>query len=257
MASPKRIAADNEVKGGASAPSTGGEKSAPQLDTLTGYLLRRAHYVYYTYWLEHFRGGDEAITPMQSGVLIMLARNPRITQSVLARMMGIKAPTAFKLILGLENKGYVERYRSSNDKRAQLIGLTAAGARILETITQVARLRDEQLMAGFTAAERMLLSEMLSRIIIQGNDHLGISQEIVSSQLLGARKENDREPAREVHPSRPDDGAGGAPVSAEAERANSKKRAKRLKVIVNGSKDTPGRKWYARARQRQVSRRRP
>lgn len=201
----------------ASAPA---EIDSPALDTVFGYLLRRAHYVYNTYWLTHFRATETPITPMQAGVLLMLRRHPDVTQSELGRLMGIEAPTAFNLVSKLEKPGYIERVQDGADKRAQMLRLTPAGLEILKAVAELVPIRDADLMAGISEADRALLARLLVRIIVNGNDHLGISQQVISAAGIDS-------------PSTAADADGGEEDSARRGR--------------NGGR-TPPRKWRAHKR---------
>jgi DNA-binding MarR family transcriptional regulator len=115
---------------------------------------------------------------------MMLRRHPNVTQSVLARIMGIEVPTAFHLVLKLEQNGYVARAPDDADRRAQLLRLTSEGERILRVIAELTPARDTDLLAGFAPEEREILARLLTRIIVRGSEHLGISQQVVVAPTM-------------------------------------------------------------------------
>jgi hypothetical protein len=70
--------------------------AAPNLaapDGFTGYLLRRAHMIFVQHWQLRFRAAPVAVSPVQGGILVILAGRQDMTQAMLARQLGVEAPT--------------------------------------------------------------------------------------------------------------------------------------------------------------------
>ena len=95
--------------------------------------------------------------------------------------MGIEVPTAFKALKRLEEGGYLKRVNDKSDKRARALRLTAEGVRILDDIDAFNPVRDENLLADFSVAERRQFTYLLTKLIVRAAEHLGISQEVVTN----------------------------------------------------------------------------
>jgi len=92
----------------------------------------------------------------------------------LADSAGIAAPTATRLVDGLERAGVVRRERSARDRRNVLVSLTAAGRRRLESKHRELARRRQVLYESLEPAERDS-SERLLRHLAQIMDQLGDS----------------------------------------------------------------------------------
>jgi DNA-binding MarR family transcriptional regulator len=156
----------------AQAPASGAADEdvalAPVLANVVGYLLRRAHNAFQTYWMLSFRHSDVPITPVQGGMLVVLAANPGLTQTALARMMNVEGPTLMQSIDRLEQRGYLQRVRRPGDRRSYSLQLTPRGREALDAIEGFLPVRDEALLVDLTPAEIEQLAELLTRIVNRG-----------------------------------------------------------------------------------------
>jgi DNA-binding MarR family transcriptional regulator len=172
-----RGAAPTEAKRPRGAPARGAGPTlvadedvalAPVLANVVGYLLRRAHNAFQTYWMMSFRHSDVPITPVQGGMLVVLASNPGLTQTALARMMNVEGPTLMQSIDRLEQRGYLQRVRRPGDRRSYSLQLTPRGREALDAIEAFLPLRDEALLADLSPKDIEVLSELLTRIVNRG-----------------------------------------------------------------------------------------
>jgi DNA-binding MarR family transcriptional regulator len=131
-------------------------------------------------------------------MLTMLRQHPEMTQTELARRMGIEVPTVFKALKRLEEGGYLERVADKLDRRARTLRLTAEGLGVLAEIDAFNPIRDNNLLADFTPAERRQFRRLLTKLIVRGAEHLGISQAVV----VGAPPDVAASVAREDRPQR-------------------------------------------------------
>ncbi|MDQ2928546.1 MAG: MarR family transcriptional regulator, partial [Pseudomonadota bacterium] len=60
--------------------------------------------------------------------------------------------------------GWIERVRSTRDRRAQQIHLTRAGRALVERAKKIAATMEEPALAALSRAERALLIEMLRKL---------------------------------------------------------------------------------------------
>ncbi|WP_426298319.1 MarR family winged helix-turn-helix transcriptional regulator [Arthrobacter sp. R-11] len=94
---------------------------------------------------------------------VLTVKGP-ITQVLLSQIVRVQAQTMGKTLSRLEVHGYIERSRSSSDRRSQIVSLTEAGTRVLETAERLERevLRDSPVDADSLRAELKILVRALS-----------------------------------------------------------------------------------------------
>lgn len=88
-----------------------------------------------------------------------------ITQTEVAARMGIEGPTLTRMIKKLESDGLVLRNRDTNDGRANIIELSAAGRTLLEKALVIASRFRRATLADASSYEMEAGREMLERII--------------------------------------------------------------------------------------------
>ena len=134
----------------------------------TGYLLRRAHMIFAQHWQLRFRATPVPVTPVQGGILVILAGQHDMTQAMLARRLGVEAPTVQQAIDRLEALGCLTRIRPTGERRSYHLRLTDAGRATLDAVRQFGQERDHDLLAPLTPAERQTLQELLSKVVDHG-----------------------------------------------------------------------------------------
>jgi DNA-binding MarR family transcriptional regulator len=131
------------------------------LPRLVGYQLRLAQ-------LAVFRDFDRAtadlgLTPGRFGMLVLIEANPGVTQSALARAVGLDRSTLVALLDQLEDRRLVAR-RQGEDRRTNGLWLTAAGQRFLGKMKRRVAAHEARVAARLTRAERELLLGALRRL---------------------------------------------------------------------------------------------
>jgi len=132
------------------------------LTGLVGYGLRRAQAVVFSHFLNSV--GKLGISPGQFGVLVLIKENTGLSQSALAKALGIERSTMVAVIDRLEAQGWVARVTSETDRRSYALALTSSGAKFLARVTPEVRAHERQIAARLSAQEKALLIEMLERI---------------------------------------------------------------------------------------------
>ena len=140
------------------------------LDTLVGYRLRRLHGVFQDSWRSFFGSLGLSVTPMQGGILLLIERHPGLTQTELARMLQIEAPTLHESVKRLLDGGLVERRSRPADRRTHALGLTAAGLSVTSVIASRIAEQEAAALAPLSAAERIQLAELLGRVLTRRAD---------------------------------------------------------------------------------------
>jgi DNA-binding MarR family transcriptional regulator len=132
------------------------------LPGLIGYHLRRAQVTVFNDFVRTM--AEEKITPGQFGVLTLIRANPGLTQSALARAVGIERSTMVAVIDALEGRTLVERQAAPADRRSYALILTADGERLLERLNPLVLGHEERIARDLNAAERRTLIALLDRI---------------------------------------------------------------------------------------------
>ena len=112
---------------------------------------------------------DEALKPFDLTRVAWLAigivvERDRLSQSQLAEALELGSPATGKLVDRLEHRGLVERLADPQDRRTNQLTATAEAKRLLNELEPVAGVIREDVLKGFTAAERHQLARFLFRI---------------------------------------------------------------------------------------------
>jgi len=132
------------------------------LEGLVGYHLRRAQAAVF----EDFRKtmAAEKITPGQFGVLALIGANDGLSQSALARALGIERSTMVAVIDGLETRGLVDRRASETDRRSNELTLTPTGRTLTAKLGPMVEDHEARMAEGLDADEKAILVDLLKRV---------------------------------------------------------------------------------------------
>ena len=98
-------------------------------------------------------------------VLLQLQRNPEgLMQADLARNLGIEGPTLVRLLDKLEQKGWIARVASAEDRRRKYTVLTPAAAGQVRIIEQLSDRLREKMMAGLDIEQLQQCAQVMTRI---------------------------------------------------------------------------------------------
>lgn len=132
------------------------------LNELIGYRLRRAQLVFFNNFA--LACNDLGISPGLFGVLVIVARNPGLTQTAIAQALGNDRSAMVAAVDKLEKMDLVERRPSQKDRRSYALYLTTHG----EEYYQVIEARVQQHEADFydllKDGEKEWLIDILSRL---------------------------------------------------------------------------------------------
>ncbi len=124
-------------------------------------VFLEAYYLMHNYSTIWYRKNFSGMDPKQGQgrILSALRRNRTISQKELGLMLDIRPQSLGELLQKLENNGYITRHRSSADKRALIVELTAKGE-----FFQRQRPDYDKLFVDLNAKEKELLSQSLGKI---------------------------------------------------------------------------------------------
>ncbi len=132
------------------------------LPGLVGYHLRRAQVAVFVQFADSIA---RQATPGQFGVLTLIGANPGLTQSALARAVGIERSTMVAVIDGLEDRGLVERRPSPVDRRSYALVLSADGETLLADLKVRVQAHDDKATNSLDAEEKATLMALLHRLV--------------------------------------------------------------------------------------------
>jgi DNA-binding MarR family transcriptional regulator len=132
------------------------------LPELVGFHLRRAQVAAFA----DFSAATAALnlTPGLAGILVLIMHNPGLSQTALARAMGVENSTLVEVIDKLERRQLVERHPAPRDRRTHALYLSKPGQQLVRRLMPLIREHEERLLRNFTAAERQRLIAYLRRL---------------------------------------------------------------------------------------------
>ena len=145
---------------GSSAPSEAVDVSS--LTHLVGYAASRAAIALKGVFKRHL--GPLDLKVVDFSILVLVASNPEINQKQIGQALGMSAPALAVMVDRLAERGWVERVRSAQDRRAMHLHLTAAGQDLVRRAERIAATMEDSALQVLSAAERALLIELLLKV---------------------------------------------------------------------------------------------
>lgn len=138
------------------------ESPLSDLEELVGYNLKRAYVVVQ----EDFREalGQDGISAGVFSVLSLTMESPNITQSKLARLLGIERSGLVAIVDDLEARGFLTRTAVPGDRRVQALVPTDAGRNAYERAVATVRAHEKRLLSSLTDNEKQDLMRLLRKI---------------------------------------------------------------------------------------------
>jgi DNA-binding MarR family transcriptional regulator len=132
------------------------------LDDLIGYNLKRAYMVVQADFREAL--GQDGLSPRVFSALSLTVQMPNITQSSLARELGIERSGLVAIVDELESRQYLVRTAVPGDRRVQALVPTDAGRKAYADAVATVRAHETRLLSSLTQGERDSLLRMLQKI---------------------------------------------------------------------------------------------
>ncbi len=140
------------------------DMDAPEmaLETLVGYNLKRAYVVIQSDYRAVM--GDEGLSPRVFSALTFVVETPNLTQSDLARRLGIERSGLVAIVDELEGRGYLNRVAVPQDRRIQALAPTDAGVQAYEAALALINAHEDRVLHMLDAKEREQLVYLLKKI---------------------------------------------------------------------------------------------
>src|SRR5215468_11283002 len=104
------------------------------------------------------------LEPRHAGMLTRLAAHEGLSQQALGELTGLNPTRMVFLVDELEQRGLVERRRSTADRRSYALYLTQQGRDTLRQVQAAASRHQDELGASLTHTERTQLAGLLRRL---------------------------------------------------------------------------------------------
>jgi DNA-binding MarR family transcriptional regulator len=141
---------------------------SPEIDTSTqdmivGYRLKRAFMVMHTDFLRHL--DDIGFRQKEITALGLIADNPDINQTGLARAMSLERPAIVLIVDELETGELITRNKVPNDRRAYALRITLKGRRALNKGLKAIKRHENNVLERLSGSERATLMKLLDKIV--------------------------------------------------------------------------------------------
>lgn len=132
------------------------------LEDLIGYNLKRAYLIVSA----DFRNalGENGLAPRVFSTLSLVVQFPNITQSELARKLGIERSGLVAIIDELETRGLLRRNAVPGDRRVQALAPTKEGRCAYILARKKVKTHEAQLLAELTSDEKQTLLGLLRKV---------------------------------------------------------------------------------------------
>jgi DNA-binding MarR family transcriptional regulator len=134
--------------------------------SFVGFRLRTAQLVMYDDFLRD--APVAGLTPGQFAILLLVEQNPGLTQQSLSDGIRVEKSTLVVRLHRLEERGLLRRIRSDNDRRSNVLQVTAEGKKCLRTMLAFVRQHENRVLSEFSASERQQLLKLLGKVMLVG-----------------------------------------------------------------------------------------
>jgi DNA-binding MarR family transcriptional regulator len=141
-------------------------RSAPldqsRLTHLMGYAATRASVALKKVFAKHL--GPLHLKAVEFSILVLVASNENVNQKQLGQALDVSPPNLAVTLDRMVERGWVERVRSTEDRRSQIVVLTRAGQQLVQRAEKIASTMENEALSVLSPAERLLLLELLLKV---------------------------------------------------------------------------------------------
>ena len=128
-----------------------------------GFLIRRLNQINAGMYWEEFLPSN--ITPVQYGMLTIVARLPGLDQTRLGQEIGLDRTTTADVVKRLEQRGLLRRSPNPADRRSRLVNPTPEGQEAVAGLEERLLRAQERLLGPLRPAERAILMDLMRRLV--------------------------------------------------------------------------------------------
>lgn len=134
-----------------------------------GFLIRRLHQIHYGLFFEEC--GHATITPLQFGMLTVLAEHPRgIDIGALAFQLGTDRSNTADVARRLARRGYIKQDSAKTDRRKVVSRITKEGRAFLKRMEPSMQKSQDRLLRPLSPQRRAALMAALKILVLTYND---------------------------------------------------------------------------------------
>lgn len=153
-------------KSGGSAKGT--SKAGHTIWDRPGYLVRRLHQIHVAMFLENVADGE--ITPIQYGLLSILASRPSIDQLTIGEELGLDRANVTDILKRLESRKLVSRLIDPENRRRKICIATTAGLELVKRYERQMQDSQKRLLSPLRPSERKVFMDLLSKLVEANNE---------------------------------------------------------------------------------------
>lgn len=158
-----------------------------------GYLVRRLHQIHVAMFLDKVAVGS--MTPIQYGLLSILATRPNIDQFTIGEELGLDRANVAGILKRLEARKLITRIVDEENRRRKLCVATSKGIALVKQHESAMKDCQIQLLSPLSAEERKIFMGLLSRLVEENNESSRTSLRPNGEAFLSS-KPNDSRTAR-------------------------------------------------------------
>lgn len=133
-----------------------------------GYLIRRLHQIHVAMFVETVARGS--ITPIQYGLLSILAGRPNIDQLTIGEELGLDRANVTGILKRLESRRLVSRVVDPANRRRKLCLATQKGIALIRRFDAQMQACQARLLSPLSPRERQSFMELLARLVEENNE---------------------------------------------------------------------------------------
>jgi DNA-binding MarR family transcriptional regulator len=133
-----------------------------RLTHLVGYAASRASIELKKSFARHL--GPLGLKAVEFSILVLVASNTEVNQKQLGQALDVSAPNMAITLDRMVERGWVERVRSTKDRRSMWIHLTVAGKDLVQRAEKIAATMENSALRMLSPAEQALLVELLLKV---------------------------------------------------------------------------------------------
>ena len=144
-------------------PDAGRELDLAALQQTPGFMIRILQLQNFEAFYPYFEALK--LSPLEYAILVTVRDNRAVTQSELAAVLKMQLPNLVKILSRMEETGVLKRKRSTRDKRAVELSLSAAGERRADEASRLGQSFNAQTLSALSKAEQAAFLQMLVRLV--------------------------------------------------------------------------------------------
>jgi DNA-binding MarR family transcriptional regulator len=132
---------------------------------MAGHLIRRLHQQSTQVFQAQTQAAGLDLTSVQFAALDAIAQQPGIDQASLAATICFDRATIGGVVDRLEQKGFVQRVVSAQDRRARQLHITPAGDKLLTSSRPVVEALQGEILATLSRTERAAFLALARKVL--------------------------------------------------------------------------------------------